>query len=102
LAGPIFLVFVAFLILFPLFLISRLRLTNKQKLIYAVTAIAVPVTAFLVAKMLTSTGLLGSWMPANKHLKDLYAWLVSAPILFGSWVVFIFATTKQRNTNTSK
>jgi hypothetical protein len=101
-SGVAFILLVAFMILFPIFLITRLRLTNEQKLIYAVIAIAVPVVAFIMGKLLASTGLLSSWMPTNEHLRDLYAWLFSAPILFGSWFVFVVATTKQRNPGVPK
>ena len=99
-AGVAFIVLVGLMVLFPFFLVTRLRLTKDQKFLYGGLAIAVPIVAFLIGKLVVASGLVGYKLSENTAVGELYAWIFVAPILFGSWAVFVVATIKQRSPET--
>ena len=62
-AGPIFVVLFLLVVLPPLFIISKLRLTSSQKLSYIFLAILFPIVILIVARAVN--------ISSGKHINDL-------------------------------
>jgi len=94
-SGPIFIILFVLVVLPPVFLISRLKLTDKQKLFYRVLSVVFPIAMFLLSRLVVSEGLITNKVSDQTQLEKALVWLMILSFVFGSWLVLLIASLRQ-------
>ena len=92
-AGIVFIVIFALFVLPPFYLIGKLSLTSKQKLIYRIFAFLFPICIGLFTyhfNILNNN--IDTWTQLDRFLSQLITILVAG----GSWIVFLIACFNQQ------
>jgi len=100
-AGPLFLVFFALLVLPPLLLIKKLRLNDSQKLKYRIFAVIFPILIFVLGRLVVSAGWAGENISNQNLAEKIILWSVVILFVFGSWIVLLYAASKQSKSSIS-
>ena len=96
-AGPIFVVLFLLVVLPPVFLISKLRLTSSQKNFYRVLTILFPIVILIIARAVN--------LSSAKNINDMslleksIAYFEMFIFVFGSWIVLLIASLRQKSTS---
>ena len=99
-AGPIFVVLFLLVVLPPVFLISKLRLTSTQKIYYRDLTILFPIVILILARAVNLSS--GKNINDMSSLEKLIAYFEVFIFVFGSWIVLLIASLRQKKTPCSE